>query len=91
LFDTKYVLRSNNIGDKNTVSSVTDLLPTLQKTFRKLLNNIDSRNELDDTKLLYIYLINQINTLIEQYNTRAKNRVDAAKAAKEKEQEKPQA
>lgn len=80
-FDAKYVQRSQTIGNNNQLNTVGDLLPQLQKSFRALLDEIAALTILDKGKGTYTALTNQINALILQYNTRAKNRL-AANAAK---------
>ncbi len=86
-FDLKYLERSQIIGNNAQLNTVADVLPTLQKKFRTLLSLITALNTLDKTKLVYVSLINQINGIIQQYNTRAKTRqainTAAIKAAKE--------
>jgi hypothetical protein len=89
-FDAKYLQRSQVIGNNAQLTTVADLLPTLQKKFRVLLEEISALNTIEKSKLVYTALINQINGIIQQYNTRAKTRVAANAAAKAaKKEDKP--
>jgi hypothetical protein len=80
-FDAKYLERSKLIGNNAKLNTVADLMPTLQKKFKALLKMIDSLDNIDK-KGTYTALINQINGIIQQYNTRAKNRQAANAAAR---------
>jgi hypothetical protein len=81
LFNTKYLLRSQDIGDKAQLPSVGDLLPTLKKEYSALIEEIAALHFLDKGKGTYTNLVNQIEALIEQYNVRAKARVSTPKTA----------
>lgn len=82
-FDSKYLKRSQIIGDNAELEKLAAILITAIRSVKHLLKRIDSLNELDEGKGTYTALINQINAIIKQSNDRAKARVAAAKAAKD--------
>ncbi|CAF3883038.1 unnamed protein product [Rotaria sp. Silwood1] len=85
-FDVKYVQRSQVIGNNAQLTTVADVLPTLQKKYRVLIDVIEALHTLDKTKLVYTPLVNQINGITQQYNTRAKTRQAVNAAAKAKKE-----
>lgn len=69
-FNTKYVQRSQLIGNNQSLESVTDLLPTMHKKYNHLLHTIDALHLLDKTGA-YTAVVAKINGLIQQANDRA--------------------
>lgn len=72
-FKAKYIERTTQFANQPAQSAL-QLKPLAIEAYKKLITRIESFNNLDDTKLLYKTVIDNINQLTLQYNTTAARR-----------------